>query len=245
MANLADSESKLDWARTRFPTLRDAVGRFVESEPCEFFNEPSQDRTNTDIKLRLKKPIPREVSHIVGDIIHNLRSSLDYAACDLAELNGAKAIESVYFPFGKTSELFEKSAKEKLRKLSPEAKEHIRTLKPYRGGNEKLWLIHYLDLGDKHRRLTPIGMSGSTGAKVDLMTSGGIRFAAPRWKSLRDGMRVATIQSGTEWTGEISAEFSVAFGDIESIASIPVEPLLEALINECEVTLRGIRAAFF
>ena len=245
MANLVDSKSKLEWARTHLPTLKSALARFFESKPCEFFNEPSTDKASVHVKLRMRKPIPREISHLVGDVIHNLRASLDYAACDLAQLNGAKNVDGVYFPFGKTKETFEASASDKLRKLSKEAKAHIHTLKPYRGGNEVLWLVHYLDLGDKHRRLTPIGMTGSTGAHIELMTSGGISFATPKWDSLETGMRVASIQNDTQWNGKISAETTVAFGEIQSIAHTPVEPLVQQLVHECESVLAGIESKFF
>ena len=245
MATLSDSTAKLAWASKNMLTLATALKSFFDSNPCEFYEESSHDKTQIDVKLRLSKPIPNEIAHIVGDIIHNLRASLDFAACDLAELNGATSLEGVYFPFGKTKESFEASSKEKMRKLSNRAKEHIRSLMPYRGGNEILWLIHYLDLGDKHRRLTPIGMVGSTGAKIDILTSGGIRLANPKWSSLMKGMRVATIQNNTQWTGQISANTTVSFGEVESISNMPVEPLVTSMVSECESALSSIRRAFF
>jgi len=245
MANLSDSTAKLSWASKHQLTLATALKSFFDSNPCEFYEESSHDKTQIHVKLILRKPIPNEIAHLIGDIIHNLRASLDFAACDLAELNGAASVDGVYFPFGKTKDSFEASSREKIRKLSSRAKEHIRNLMPYRGGNEALWLIHYLDLGDKHRRLTPIGMVGSTGAKIDALTSGGIRFANPRWESLTKGMRVATIQKDTQWTGRISAHTTVSFGEVESIANMPVEPLVASMVSECESTLTSIRTEFF
>lgn len=245
MANLADSKSKLEWARNHLPDIEVALARFFESQPCEFFNETSPDKSEVHVKLKLTKPIPREISHLVGDTIHNLRASLDYAACDLAELSGEKNIDNVYFPFGKTKEAFEANAKEKLKKLSKEASAHICALKPYRRGNEALWLVHYLDLSDKHRRLTPIGMTGSTSAHIEHMTLGGMSFAAPKWESLATGMRVATIQSDTLWTGKISAQTTVAFGEIQSIAQAPIEPLVQQLVHECESVIASIETKFF
>lgn len=245
MSNLADAKSKLEWARKMMPELKSALANFFDAKPCEFFNEPCTDKSKTYVKLRLAKAIPSEFSHLVGDIIHNLRASLDYAACDLAELNGAKNVDDVYFPFGKTQESFEASAKNKLKKLSGKAKAYIHDIRPYRGGNEALWLVHYLDIGDKHRRLTPIGMTGSTGAHIELMTSGGISFAAPKWESLAVGMRVATIEANTEWNGKITAQVTVAFGNVQSIAHTPVEPLLEQLVRECEATVASIASTLF
>ncbi len=176
---------------------------------------------------------------------------MDFAACDLAELNGASDVQNVYFPFGKTKESFVNSAKEKLKKVSKVARDHIHGLSPYRGGNELLWLIHYLDLGDKHRRLTPIGMAGTTGAKFDSIGgdgsggSFGIRMARPHWVALDKGMRVATIQKGTVWDGEFNANITVAFGQVESIAHRPLQPLMEGMIHECGTVLAGIRSSFF
>jgi hypothetical protein len=197
MPALTDSLSKLERAKTLMQSLNSAIQRYLDSDPCEMYREISSKRYEEQIKIRITKPIPAEIAHIVGDLIHNMRASLDYAACDLAELNQATNADHVFFPFGKTEKTFEINLTKKLKKVSAEAKQFIRELRPYRGGNERLWLIHYLDLGDKHRKLTPIGMAGSTGANIDYMTNGSISLAAPRWESINNGMRVATIVTGT------------------------------------------------
>jgi hypothetical protein len=245
MSILEDSKSKIEWAKRHIPDLESALTRFVDSKPYEFFREASADGLNEFVKLRITKVIPTDISHLVGDIIHSLRASLDYAACDLAEANGARKVDDVHFPFGKDVNAFEASAKKKIKKLSASAQEFIRTLKPYQGGNDLLWLVHYLDLGDKHRKLTPIGISGSTGGYIEHMSGGSISFAVPKWESLEQGMKVATIQIGTDFKGQIHAKTAVAFGEIQSIKSEPILPVINQVVCETDRIIRDIEAVFF
>src|SRR5688572_21974911 len=46
--------------------------------------------------------IPRHTPTIVGDAIHNLRTSLDHAYCALVEANGGIIDRYAHFPFGDT-----------------------------------------------------------------------------------------------------------------------------------------------
>ncbi len=55
-----------------------------------------------------------------------------------------------YFPLGKTEQIFEDELREKTKKLPPGARDLIRGLRPYLGGNDLLWALHDLNRGDKH-----------------------------------------------------------------------------------------------
>jgi hypothetical protein len=94
-----------------------------------------------------------EVICTAGDAIHNLRSALDHLAWNLAHWEGTIPGIRCGFPIGKELVNYESIKSRMVAGMSPEAKQAIDNLRPYKGGNEPLWMIHHLDIIDKHRHL--------------------------------------------------------------------------------------------
>lgn len=99
---------------------------------------------------------------IIGDIIHNLRSAIDYAYWEIVSpfVDANNSQKSVQFPFCEREEFLEKTVKKRhAGKVSDRFLQAIIALKPYKGpgGNELLTLIHELDILDKHKFPTPVG----------------------------------------------------------------------------------------
>jgi len=110
--------------------------------------------------------VKREWSLIAGDCIHNLQSALDHLAYRLVELDGANPPGTVtYFPIKKAPS-YEKGRKVK-KYTEPEIvradiRQLLEEVQPYNIVNrfgfdgfepeqDWLWLIHRLDIIDKHR----------------------------------------------------------------------------------------------
>jgi hypothetical protein len=107
------------------------------------------------IELRIQLP-PEDLSAIIGDVVHNLRSALDLTACDMVRaVEGKDAnVERVYFPFCRGAEDLETTIRlRQFHRAGERAVELLRGLKPYRGGNAALRAIHDLDIQDKHSAL--------------------------------------------------------------------------------------------
>lgn len=103
-----------------------------------------------------------DLSAIAGDVIHNLRSSLDQMASELARLN-ENDDSNVYFPFSKSETDFELMIKKrKFHLAGKEATELVKTLKPFKGGNTLLRCLHDFDLEDKHRNLVSLSQQVAT-----------------------------------------------------------------------------------
>ena len=102
---------------------------------------------------------PARLGAIAGDVIHNARSALDLLACQfVCAAGGSDAdINRAKFPFGQSKSIFEGELKDKLKKARAIARRFIKRLKPFKGGNNTLWLLHAADLRDKHRLLVPVG----------------------------------------------------------------------------------------
>lgn len=99
-------------------------------------------------------PPPNQTALIFGDFVHNLRAALDIAVVDIARLRG-KSLDKVKFPFAETKEKF-KSTIENFNRLGADFVEAISALEPYRGGNDRLRLLHDLDIDDKHKLVIPV-----------------------------------------------------------------------------------------
>jgi hypothetical protein len=98
---------------------------------------------------------PESMAAIIGDIVHNLRASLDLAACDAVRAAG-KNEKQVYFPFSESeAELEEMIKRRNFDRAGTDAVDLLKSLKPYRNGNSELRLVHDLDIQDKHRALIP------------------------------------------------------------------------------------------
>ncbi|MGA8493511.1 MAG: hypothetical protein WB711_24030 [Terriglobales bacterium] len=96
---------------------------------------------------------------IAGDVIHNLRSALDHLTFQLVEVGGARQgkMHDIRFPIFPTSESYEAGKMRKIEGMRREAIEAIDRLKPYKGGNDALWLLSKLDNTDKHSFFLSIG----------------------------------------------------------------------------------------
>jgi hypothetical protein len=105
---------------------------------------------------------------ILGDAVHNLRSSLDHLAIALVKASGVvDPANEIAFPFTEKAEDFEDKLKRRVAGASQAAKDKIRMIKPYPGGNDTLWGLHSLDIVDKHQLLIPVGSA----ARIERVTS--------------------------------------------------------------------------
>jgi len=117
-----------------------------------------------------KEPLPLSFNVEVGAHLNTLRSSLDILATALAHRYGIAKPNEVYFPVVRSEAVFlggDYKGSKLVKGLPPAERALIEELKPYKGGNDRLWWLHDLDIVRKHRGLlaaeiTPasIGISG-------------------------------------------------------------------------------------
>jgi len=103
-----------------------------------------------------------EMLAIAGDVLHNLRSALDHTVYQLALVRNPKTslkrLRETCFPIGKDVHTYKSIAGGKVKGvIEPRAMHFIDGLKPYKGGNDSLWLLTELNNIDKHRRLIAVG----------------------------------------------------------------------------------------
>jgi hypothetical protein len=103
----------------------------------------------------------RSVALMIGDVVHNIRSSLDHAYWEIVSphASGEREPMAIQFPFSKTQAGLKGAVHNRLaHRVSPEFADTISNLKPYEesGGNDLLCLIHRLGILDRHKLLTPV-----------------------------------------------------------------------------------------
>lgn len=117
-------------------------------------------------------PAPIQTSIILGEIIHNIRSSLDHLVCRLAEQNGAPVVSSHKFPISKAPEYFKKSVEHgSLAGLSHQAIAAVEAVQPYNNADintSTLKLINDLSNADKHRLIVIVGGVVALGTKIQI-----------------------------------------------------------------------------
>ena len=76
--------AKLHRANTHLETLNKLVDEFEATEPYSLSPEPGHKPDKAAYRLRIMQQTPPEISTVVGDVLHNLRSAADSVAYELA-----------------------------------------------------------------------------------------------------------------------------------------------------------------
>jgi hypothetical protein len=76
--------AKLRRANTHLETLAKLVDEFAASEPYTLDREPGDRPNELAYRLHIRHETPAEISTVIGDVLHNLRSALDSVAYELA-----------------------------------------------------------------------------------------------------------------------------------------------------------------
>lgn len=149
---------KIARARRHINELESTVNQYLAAEPFAIIVEDAALDLGVPHwawTVRISMPVPSDLSTIIGDVVHNLRSALDLLANDLVRLNG-QSTKSVYFPFADSERGLSEMIKSRhFDRAGSEAVKLLKSLGPWKGGNIGLRAIHDLDVKDKHQALIP------------------------------------------------------------------------------------------
>ncbi len=163
---------KIERARKHLNDLTVALNKWLKDHLHSTKLDPDpNDPTHLFVKSGID-PIPVDpFSLMIGDVVQNLRNSLDHLVFALAKVYTCKFPEEIarktQFPIigdetskgevGSGSNMFRDNAVQMLQALDPKAKEEIERLQPYQRGmnfrSHPLWQLNELSNIDKHRML--------------------------------------------------------------------------------------------
>ena len=144
---------KIERANRHIEEFEKCSSSFRKEYTAEFVvsSNPSDDFVTADV-LR-GRPIPEIFSTIIGDVVHNLRTSLDHLAWEAMLLVGATPSNNTYFPFGDTAKEVENRISLNFKGATNNLQDLIRSIGPCKDQNINLWALNQLDRIDKHRTI--------------------------------------------------------------------------------------------
>jgi hypothetical protein len=154
---------KIERARKHLADLEAEIAAFSATRPARFESAilpPEDGVQRVFFQMHFQQPWPT-LGAIIGDVIHNLRTALDLAACDMVRWKEGETadVRKVYFPFCKSPDELDAMIRERhFHRAGEDAVALIREAKPYIGGNATLRAMHDLDIQDKHTALIPTFM---------------------------------------------------------------------------------------
>ena len=238
LAPFEASQIKIDRAKQHLQELTAEISSFFERGAVSVVIEQASEYASVPGEMwaftyREAEPVPATWSAIIGDVLHNLRTSLDLIASDVHRITGGKAKDTrhVHYPFCKSkSDLPEMICSRRLDGIGQDFYNAIEKTAPYKDGNEGLRAIHDLDLLDKHQALVPIMAIVSLPWPVPI-------HEGPRLHE--DGQRLilfprafCQLPSGSK----MQAEFSILF-DVGVFKHRDVIKQLNACVASVEVIL--------
>lgn len=143
--------AKITRTERQIEEIDQAVQSFAASAPFEITSRVDAAADEQIWSFKLKTNLPPDISVQAGEVIHNLRSSLDQMLVETITHHDSGTEAGIEFPFGQTEEKFETSLKKQLKRLPQNAPEMIRAFRPFAGGDAYLWLLHRINRIDKHR----------------------------------------------------------------------------------------------
>lgn len=167
---------------------------------------------------------PARAAMLIGDILHNLRSSLDLLACELVTQSEAGSREGVVvdlsgvaFPFPRSEQTLEiEIAAKRFNRAGVDAVELYRTLTPWEHGNRDLWALHQLNILDKHRSVLPhtaiVKSQGDIfrrpdGSLFQVMRSSQVSFTLPKDVPLGGEALMDTLRRLADMCDDIVSRF--------------------------------------
>ncbi len=154
---------KLQRANEHLQSSKRLIDDWIATKPYSFTDKFDPKRGFHVVTFKRVSSTRDNLSPIIGDCLHNLRSSLDHSVFALTQIFQKRQLPSsilrktqfpIFCDFHTSSEFMEK-AKSKIGHIHPGAQAAIESLQPYHAGKRSnlhpLWLLNELDIIDKHR----------------------------------------------------------------------------------------------
>jgi hypothetical protein len=262
---LASVRAKIDRAQFHFNKINTALNLVLGTKPETKTVTSKIDSQGKEIVLCIPKaePIPPTLPLIIGDCVHNLRSALDHLVYQLAVRNGSCPsvfADKIFFPIYLNPSEFN-NRPEKLVKpfISGTAFTEIEKSQPYAAYDSPeesdIWILHKLDIIDKHRLLIIAGQKfAAVEFTIDFTTRAPLHqiISEPKWKPMEDGAEILRFQlpalfdSPTEMHVQVHLARTVEFIDTGLCCDgIPVNLALSQMMELVKAIVRDFGKQFF
>jgi hypothetical protein len=221
---------------------------FIESGPYVVVPQFEPETSEYVFRIKVLREPPLHWGTIIGDVLHNLRSALDYLVYDLARLDtGKEKPRGTQFPIvAETSKVYRARGLPRVAMLSGPHRAEIRRLQPYQVDhpfNHPLAVLNRLSNRDKHRLIhATVGQNAGAGPGFhfgqDVL---GLNNVQLTFGPLEDGAELARINietSGPSPAVEVDGEFAIDIALRDGTADSVLGILVDARTAVAEVVAR-------
>ena len=242
-----DSRRKIARAKDHIADLERHVVAFENCGAYKTVAETDPNFPNKLVhKIKVIKPLPDVLAVVAGEAAHHLRSALDCAGYEVAVASGKVAPKNCMFPFARDVDNL-KTSLGNAKDIPQEILAVMCAFQPYKGGDDLLWALNQIDICDKHKMLTPVGIAVTRGNTVELKYLADRDFAIefpqpPRWDSAKK--EIITAITTPIRNLQLKSEFTllIAFDDIDVVKGQEAVPVLNALASKVESIVSAIEA---
>ncbi|MGB7548294.1 MAG: hypothetical protein WBM14_11130 [Terracidiphilus sp.] len=250
--------AKYEWAKQHVNQLESAIDDFRSANPHSIATKHDNQRDEITYHLTAVPVIPDHIGLMLGDAIHNLRTTLDHLAWALVAEAGGTLDEHTSFPISNLSKDFKSVMGSRVKGLGEHCRKAIERVQPYPDGRGRwAWQLHHLDIIDKHQLVptvttVPVGrtMMPSEKKAFDRRESliGPHAHAAIQYTSAANSPTIRAVQAGdilgtfrfSEVQEDMGFSFDVAVYEPEIISLIPACFLLKWLSAEVRAVINEL-----
>jgi hypothetical protein len=247
--------AKFDAALAHFDTLHTETNAYLgePDKPYDLFMEFNDRENYFSLVGKVLRDPPLRISTLIGDVVHNLASSLDNAMFELAKLRTGREIALSSFPKYGDIRDFRRWRRRRdcwMRDLTAYDRTLIQRFQPYRGGdfafNHPMAQLHRLWNQDKHRTPhTTLAMISEYGIRVEIVQDiSALGRVQARLGPVVDGaevLRVNVIPDGPDPQVKLQSELTM---DIAVDEGIQIRNQLATIGDMTEHILGRVSKAF-
>ena len=151
------ARQRINRANQHIHDLKALLESYCKRDFCRIGVDTDSKQGVCVVKLERTRELPGEIPLILADAIHNLRTALDFLACDIVRSGGKQPTRYTRFVFDSSREkLIATLEPGTLKAARPDLVDVIvDTIKPYKGGDDSLFALNDLDLDERHRLIVP------------------------------------------------------------------------------------------
>ncbi len=157
---LIQVDLKVKRAKKHVGDLQREISRFLDTNPYKVGTKRDPQSRKLIYYVVSVEPPPLCLPLIAGDAVQNLMSALDHLAYQIVCSDTGDSPPNpnwIYFPIADDAAKYESRKGGKIQGATQDTINAIDALKPYKGGNDHLWILYRLNNIEKHRLLITVG----------------------------------------------------------------------------------------
>ena len=158
-----DALAKYERAQKHIQDFKIAVDTFRDANRDHVGVKVDEQTGDIVYYVKSVPVVPTEISLLLGDALHNLRSALDHLAHAIVRPTTPTAIKDTFFPIADTADGYCSMAGACIKGIRQPCRQIFDRIQPYKGGGfgHYLWQLNKLDVIDKHRLLLTVSFAPS------------------------------------------------------------------------------------